>query len=52
MVPFLTAYGYTHLSRGFVPEPNLGAAFEEVSFTTEDGLELEGWYIPSENGLR
>ena len=26
----------------------LGMDFEEVLFTTEDGLELFGWYIPSE----
>jgi hypothetical protein len=50
IAPFLAAYGYTHLSRGWVPEPQLGAAHENVSFTTEDGLELRGWYIPSRNG--
>ena len=27
----------------------LGADFEEVSFTTDDGLELTGWYVPSRN---
>lgn len=27
-----------------------GAAFEEVSTTTEDGLKLYGWYLPGENG--
>ena len=50
VVPFLSAYGYTHLARGFVPEAELGTTYEEVAFTTEDGLELEGWYVPSENG--
>jgi hypothetical protein len=50
IVPFLTAYGLTHLARGFVPKPELGAAYEQVTFTTADGLELEGWYIPSTNG--
>ena len=25
-------------------------AYENVSFTTSDGLELEGWYVPSKNG--
>ena len=50
LLPFLTAYGYTHLARGSVPKPELGAVYEEVTFTTEDGLELEGWYIPSNNG--
>jgi dienelactone hydrolase len=48
--PLLAAYGYTHLSRGFVPDPELGAEFEDATFETADGLGLEGWYIPSENG--
>ena len=26
------------------------AAYESVTFTAEDGLELSGWYVPSENG--
>jgi uncharacterized protein len=47
--PVYAAYVFTHVARGFVPEPELGAAHEEVSFTTSDGLELEGWYIPSKN---
>jgi fermentation-respiration switch protein FrsA (DUF1100 family) len=50
IAPFYTAYVLTHTARGFVPEPNLGAAHEDVSFTTSDGLELRGWYIPSKNG--
>ena len=37
-----------HRARG-VPEAELGAACEDVSFTTDDGLELEGWYVPSKN---
>ena len=27
-----------------------GTPYEEVTFTTSDGLELAGWYIPSRNG--
>ena len=27
----------------------LGADFEDVSFTTDDGLDLHGWYVPSQN---
>ena len=50
IVPFLTAYGYTHLARGFVPEPELGVSHEDVTFTTSDDLDLQGWYVPSENG--
>jgi dienelactone hydrolase len=50
IAPFYTAYVFTHVARGFVPEAELGVAYEDVSFTTSDGLELEGWYIPSGNG--
>ena len=47
--PMVTSYGQTHIGRAVVPEPNLGADFEEVSFKTDDGLELRGWYVPSRN---
>jgi uncharacterized protein len=43
-------YLFTHLGRAVVPEANLGAGHEQVSFTTSDGLELSGWYVPSRNG--
>jgi dienelactone hydrolase len=33
-----------------VPPNHLGAAYENVSFETSDGLTLKGWYIPSRNG--
>ena len=33
-----------------MPADRLGVAHEDVRFTTGDGLELEGWYIPSRNG--
>ena len=36
--------------RGKVPAPHLGAAYEDVTVTTSDGLELAGWYVPSKNG--
>ena len=49
MFPLSFSYVLTHVARGFVPEPELGAAYEDVSFRTSDGLELEGWYIPSKN---
>jgi hypothetical protein len=49
--PFLLTYGYTHVARPDVPEPDLGgAAYEEVTFETSDGLTLNGWYVPSRNG--
>ena len=47
--PLSFAYVVTHTARGFVPDAELGAAYEEVSFRTSDGLELRGWYIPSKN---
>jgi uncharacterized protein len=43
-------YVTTHVGRAVVPPDRLGVAHENVSFTTSDGLKLEGWYIPSENG--
>ena len=43
-------YGTTHVGRAVVPPDRLGVAHEDVKFTTSDGLELEGWYIPSKNG--
>jgi dienelactone hydrolase len=38
------------MGRAVVPPDRLGVAHEDVTFTTADGLELEGWYIPSRNG--
>ena len=49
LFPLSLAYVVTHTARAGVPEAELGANYEEVSFTTSDGLELEGWYIPSRN---
>ena len=49
MFPLVSSYGYTHIARAVVPEPDLSADFEDVSFTTGDGLELTGWYAPSKN---
>jgi fermentation-respiration switch protein FrsA (DUF1100 family) len=47
--PLVSSYGYTHIARAVVPEPDLGGDFEEVSLTTDDGLDLSGWYVPSRN---
>jgi uncharacterized protein len=44
------SYGTTHIGRAVVPPDHLGVAHANVKFTTGDGLELEGWYIPSKNG--
>jgi hypothetical protein len=50
LFPTSIAYVVTHTARAVVPEPNLGATPEDVSFTTSDGLRLEGWFVPSRNG--
>ena len=50
LFPFGESYVITHSARAYVPAPTLGTEFEEVSFTTGDGLRLEGWYVPSRNG--
>ena len=42
MFPIVIARVVTHTFRAHVPTPNLGAAHEDVSFTTSDGLRLEG----------
>jgi len=48
--PISESYVITHAARAYVPAPDLGASYEDVSFTTADGLRLEGWYVPSQNG--
>jgi uncharacterized protein len=48
--PLVSSYGQTHIGRAVVPEADLGAPVKDVSFWTDDGLELQGWYVPSRNG--
>ncbi len=50
VIPLAIAYGFTHAARAEVPPARLGAAYENVSFRTSDGLELKGWYVSSKNG--
>jgi alpha/beta superfamily hydrolase len=50
LLPLGLAYVTTHAARSAVPENRLGVAYEDVRFTTSDGLELRGWYVPSRNG--
>ena len=50
LFPTAIAYVVTHTARAAVPAPSLGAMPEDVSFTTSDGLQLEGWFVPSRNG--
>ena len=48
-LPFGISYMATHVYTAEVPEADLGAAPDDVTFTTSDGLEIEGWYVPSRN---
>jgi dienelactone hydrolase len=48
--PIAFAYVVTHTGRAVVPADRLDMPHENVTFTTRDGLELEGWYVPSRNG--
>jgi dienelactone hydrolase len=50
LFPLAGAYIITHAARAHVPTADLGASYENVEFTTSDGLLLKGWYIPSQNG--
>jgi fermentation-respiration switch protein FrsA (DUF1100 family) len=50
LFPFALSYVFTHSARAIVPPAKLGAAYENVAFTTADGLTLRGWYVPSRNG--
>jgi hypothetical protein len=50
VVPIGLGYVTTHTARAVVPPNHLGLPYEDVTFTTSDGLELEGWYVPSKNG--
>ncbi|HSC90514.1 MAG TPA: alpha/beta fold hydrolase [Gaiellaceae bacterium] len=49
LFPTAVAYVVTHTARAEVPTATLGAAHEDVAFTTSDGLRLEGWFVPSRN---
>jgi dienelactone hydrolase len=50
VMPVAVSYVFTHATRAVVPPARLGAAHENVSFRTSDGLKLNGWYVPSTNG--
>lgn len=50
MFPLSLSYVFTHAARAGVPRAQLGAAYEQVTFKTSDGLTLKGWYVPSRNG--
>jgi dienelactone hydrolase len=48
--PVAMAILATHLARAPVPHANFGAPYRAVTFSSTDGLELAGWYVPSRNG--
>jgi uncharacterized protein len=48
--PIALSYVVTHVGRANVPQEDLGAPYEDVSFETSDGLTLKGWYVESKNG--
>ena len=50
VLPLSVAHISSHVSRADVPAAKLGAAYEDVKLPTSDGLELDGWYVPSKNG--
>ena len=50
LFPTALAYLVTHTLRAQVPNPELGAPHQDVTFETGDGLRLEGWFVPSRNG--
>jgi predicted alpha/beta hydrolase len=48
--PAIEAYVFTNVSSRAVPQDRLGVAHEDVAFEASDGVQLRGWYIPSDNG--
>jgi fermentation-respiration switch protein FrsA (DUF1100 family) len=50
LIPLLIAAWVTHPRQAGVKRIDLGAPYEDVTFTTVDGLKLAGWFIPSRNG--
>jgi len=49
LFPLALSYVFTHSARAVVPTAELGAAYQNVAFTTSDGLKLRGWYVRSRN---
>lgn len=50
VVPVAIGYLMTHIQGAETPEANLGVAYRDVDLETSDGLTLDGWYVPSQNG--
>jgi hypothetical protein len=49
LFPAVFAIVATHRAREPVKAADLGRPYEDVAFTTGDGLRLAGWYVPSRN---
>jgi len=49
LMPIGVAIGQTHLFRAPIEDPP-DDGYEVVTFPSEDGLDLAGWYAPSRNG--
>jgi uncharacterized protein len=50
LVPLLIGVWAIHPRQSEVPRIDLGVPYEDVAFSTEDGLRLAGWFVPSRNG--
>ncbi len=52
VLTWLQAWHLTHPKRKPLSRTpaDLGLAFEHVTFTTQDGIPLSGWFIPARNG--
>ncbi|MDA0179997.1 hypothetical protein OJ997_06800 [Solirubrobacter phytolaccae] len=50
VLPVGVAYVHSHTARAVVPENRMGVPVRDVTFTSTDGLKLQGWYAPSRNG--
>ena len=50
VMPLAAAIYISHAPRYVIEPQDLGAAYEDVSFETSDGLTIRGWYVPSRNG--
>ena len=54
VTPYLSATFMTHWVKfgdGVLPSQYMGATFERVAFDATDGVRVEGWFIPSLDGI-
>jgi fermentation-respiration switch protein FrsA (DUF1100 family) len=50
LIPLVIAVWVTHPRQAGVARIDLGVPYEDVTFTTVEGLRLAGWFVPSRNG--